>query len=149
MLQAMRYVLVVLVLIALAVVAAAIYFRLAPMPAETWHVDPATATAPDSPNFTLRRGADAIMLPDAPATVAARLAATAEGEGATLIAGALEDGFATYVVRSRLMGYPDAISIRLTGADGGTRAEVFSRSRFGYSDMGVNAARVARWFDLP
>jgi uncharacterized protein (DUF1499 family) len=28
-----------------------------------------------------------------------------------------------------------------------TRVEIFSRSRFGYSDMGVNAARVDRPLD--
>jgi uncharacterized protein (DUF1499 family) len=51
----------------------------------------------------------------------------------------------TYVVRSRIMGFPDAVSIRLVPLADGTRVEVFSRSRYGYSDMGVNAARVARW----
>lgn len=145
----MRTVLFIIIVLVLIAFAAAIYVRMAAMPAETWHVDPATATAPDSPNFALRRGDDAIDLGDDPATVAARLSAVAEAEGATLIAGSLRDGFATYVQRSRLMGYPDAISIRLTETDTGTRAEVFSRSRFGHSDMGVNEARVARWFDLP
>jgi uncharacterized protein (DUF1499 family) len=45
------------------------------------------------------------------------------------------------------LGFPDAMSIRLHAEGDMTRVEIFSRSRFGYSDMGVNAARVARWID--
>ena len=43
------------------------------------------------------------------------------------------------------MGFPDAISIRLMPEGAGTKLEIFSRSRYGYSDLGVNAARVAAW----
>jgi len=77
--------------------------------------------------------------------VAARLDAVAVAEGAQAIAGSAAEGFVTYVVRSTLMGYPDAISVRLTAEGDATRLEIFSRSRFGYSDMGVNAARADRW----
>jgi hypothetical protein len=35
----------------------------------------------------------------------------------------------TYVVRSRIMGYPDAISIRLHEDGDVTRVDIFSRSR--------------------
>jgi uncharacterized protein (DUF1499 family) len=77
--------------------------------------------------------------------VAARIDGIATEEGAQLIGGSPAEGHMTYVARSRIMGFPDAISIRLVPVGEGTRMEIFSRSRFGYSDMGVNAARVERW----
>ncbi|MCU4655150.1 DUF1499 domain-containing protein [Roseibacterium sp. SDUM158016] len=143
----MRILFVLLVLVAMAGLGAAVFFRLAPMPAEVWHVDPATAQPPESPNYELRQGAEAPVLEGDPASVATALDAAARAEGARPIAGDLADGFATYVVRTRIMGFPDAVSIRLSPEGEGTRVEIFSRSRFGYSDMGVNAARVARWID--
>lgn len=130
----------------LAAAVAALFFRLAPMPASVWHVDPATVTPPASPNYALRQGSEAVRLAAPAATVAQRLQNIAATEGASLIAGNLmEGGHATYVVRSALMGYPDAVSIRLTPEGEGTVMQIFSRARFGHSDMGVNDARVARW----
>ena len=141
----MRIALTLLVLALVAVIGAAIWFRSVAMPAEVWHVDPAAATPPASPNFDLRTGDRAPVFDVTPDAMAARIDAIAAAEGATLIGGSLAEGHMTYVVRSRLMGYPDAVSIRLVPVGQGTRVEIFSRSRFGYSDMGVNAARVERW----
>lgn len=127
-----------------------LYIRLAPMQVGRWHVDPLTATRPATPNAYLLRDADG----DAPAArfdvplpqVAAALEQVAAAAPRTVtLAGSAEGGFVTYVQRSRLMGYPDAISIRLTHEDGTTRVSVFSRSRYGRSDLGVNQARVTRW----
>ncbi|MDG4648477.1 DUF1499 domain-containing protein [Roseibacterium sp. SDUM158017] len=143
----MRIAILVLAVLAVAVLGAAVLFRLAPMPPERWHADPATATPPGTPNYALRAGDSAARIDSPPTTVAARLAAVAEADGATLIAGDLAQGHATYVARTRLMGFPDAVSIRLSPEGEGTRVEIFSRSRFGQSDLGVNAARVARWID--
>ena len=144
----MRYVFALLILALLAGVAAMVFFRSVPMPAAVWHVDPATATAPDKPNYDLRQGTAAPVINAALPDVATRLDAAAMAEGAEVISGSARDGFVTYVVRSALMGYPDAISVRLTAeGEDSTRLEIFSRSRFGYSDMGVNAARVARWIE--
>ncbi len=141
----MRILLLILLFLIGLSVAAALYFRFVPMPSDDWHVEPADVTAPTTPNYELRAGDTAVMLPSPVSEVAARLHEIARAEGATLLAGDLETGHATYVVRSRLMGYPDAISLSLSPEGAGTRVEIFSRSRFGYSDMGVNAARVARW----
>jgi hypothetical protein len=143
----MRILTILIALVLLAVIGAAIWFRMVPMPAETWHVDPAAVTPPGSPNFELRTGADAPRLSGSVGEVALRIDAAAKADGAQLIAGDPGEGFVTYVVRSRLMGYPDAISVRLHPEGDETRVEIFSRARFGYSDMGVNAARVARWID--
>ncbi|NKX44852.1 DUF1499 domain-containing protein [Roseicyclus persicicus] len=141
----MRIALILLAVLAAATIGAAIWFRTVSMPAETWHVDPAAVTPPATPNFDLRVGERAPVFDATPDVMAARLDAIAAVEGAALIGGSLAEGHMTYIVRSRLMGYPDAVSIRLVPVGQGTRVEIFSRSRFGHSDIGVNAARVERW----
>jgi len=51
-----------------------------------------------------------------------------------------------YVQRSRLMGFPDTITVRfLPTADGGSTLAVYSRAHYGISDRGVNKARVTAW----
>lgn len=51
----------------------------------------------------------------------------------------------TFVVRSRAFGFPDAISVRALPEGAGTTLAIWSRSRFGGYDWGVNRARVERW----
>jgi uncharacterized protein (DUF1499 family) len=130
-------------LLALAALVAAVgvvaWVRLAPVDVARWHVDPVTAPDPATPNFArvapgevtgtgLMAKADAVMLA-MPRT--------------RRIAGSVAEGWATYETRSRLMGYPDYTSIRVIPAEGGETLAAFARSRFGYSDLGVNAARLA------
>ncbi len=138
-------------LVALAALAAgfAAYVRLAPMEEATWHIDPDGARRTGKPNdFLVADGGDrpAVISGDAPAQVMARLGAVAMGEPRTeRLTGSVEEGFVTYVQRSRLMGYPDAISVRVTPEGAGSRLTIWSRSRDGQSDLGVNRARVERW----
>lgn len=128
------------------VIFAAVAFRVMPMDAARYHIRPALAVPPSTPNFALTVGDEALVLPRNLADVAADVALKAASDGAVLLAGQPEDGFVTYVYRSRLMGFPDALSLTLDPTDeGGTRVQIFSRSSFGYSDLGVNAARVADW----
>ncbi len=139
-----------LFIIALILLTGLLYIRLAPMDVARWHVDPRTAPRPNTPNAYLLRddnGDGPAARFDAPvAQVAAVLEQIAANAPRTVrLAGRPADGFVTYVQRSRLMGYPDAISFRLDEVDGTTRISVFSRSRFGRSDFGVNEARVTRW----
>lgn len=141
----MRMVLILVMAGLAAVLATALWMRWVPMPAETWHVDPAGVTPPASPNYDLRVGARAPVFDVAPDVLAVRLDAVATGEGARIIAGDLASGHLSYVVRSALMGFPDAVSVRLVPVAEGTRMEFYSRSRFGYSDLGVNRARMDRW----
>lgn len=128
-----------------ALVGLAIAFRLAPMPADRWHVVPQDAATSGRPNEARATGAEAPVFALAPAEAAARLDAVARAEGATLLAGDLAQGHATYIHRSRVFGFPDAISLEITADGAGSRVAYLSRSRFGYSDLGVNAARMARW----
>jgi uncharacterized protein (DUF1499 family) len=144
----MRILLILLVLVA----GLLLYVRLSPMDPGRWHVDPETADRPGSPNAYLLRDDDgdapALLLAAPPDRVGAALEAViTAAPRTTQLAGSAAEGWVTYVQRSRLMGYPDAISIRLTPVAGGTRVSVFSRSRFGYGDAGVNAARVSRWME--
>ena len=128
------------------VIFAAVAFRVMPVDAARYHIRPALAVPLSTPNFVLMVGDEALVLPRNLADVAADVALKAASDGAVLLAGQPEDGFVTYVYRSRLMGFPDALSLTLDPTDeGGTRVQIFSRSRFGYSDLGVNAARVADW----
>ena len=141
----MRGFLILLVLAGSAVLAAALWFRLVPMPADTWHVEPAAVTPPSHLNHDLRVGARAPVFEASPEVAAAMLADVASAEGARIIAGDPASGHVTYVVRSAIMGFPDAISVRLVPDGHGTRMELYSRARFGQSDLGVNTARMDRW----
>jgi hypothetical protein len=135
----MRYLVWTLAIVALSAVALALWIRLAPTDPARWHVDPARTPDPATPNFARLD----IVIAAPPDRVAARLAARATADGAVRIAG--DDGHATWLSRSRLMGYPDFTSVRLEPAEDGTRVIALARARFGRSDMGVNAARLARW----
>jgi len=62
------------------------------------------------------------------------------------IAGSVAQLHISYVAKSKWLGFPDYISakfIALTPEK--STLSIHSRSRFGYSDMGVNESRVQRW----
>ncbi len=141
----MRILIYILIALVALVVAAAIYVRLAPIDAAEWHVDPTGMTAPSTPNFALLTGTTGSYLNAPPAEAGARLQAVAEANGAEVLAGSAEEGHVTYVVRSRVMGFPDFVSVRLLPEGAGTQINIFSRSRYGMSDLGVNTTRVQHW----
>jgi len=62
-----------------------------------------------------------------------------------MIGGGVEAAHATWVQHSASIGFPDYISVRAPSVEGRSGVSVYSRSRFGHSDFGVNEARVARW----
>jgi uncharacterized protein (DUF1499 family) len=132
-------------LVALGILLAGIllWVRVAPSDPARWHVDPVTVADPTTPNWA-RIAPGEIVAPAG--TLAPRIEAALVAEPAvTLLAGTLAEGWATYLQRSRLMGYPDYVSIRIVPAgEGQETVAVLSRSRFGQSDLGVNAARLAR-----
>ena len=61
--------------------------------------------------------------------------------GAKVLSGSVDSGHITYISRSRIMGFPDYITVQKF--DGKLR--IFSRLRFGQSDLGVNKRRVEGW----
>ncbi|PLS20341.1 DUF1499 domain-containing protein [Neptunicoccus cionae] len=137
------------------VVAALLWFRFAPSNPALWHKDPATVQKTAKPNqFLMRGGADsdgadtAAEIFDVPAEELARAfhkVAMAQPR-VSVLAEADNDFWITYVQRSKLMGYPDYISVRIepVGTDRSALL-VYSRSRFGRSDLGVNKARMKDW----
>jgi uncharacterized protein (DUF1499 family) len=52
---------------------------------------------------------------------------------------------AQWVERTRLMNYPDIIAAEIRPAAAGAALLLYSRSLFGWSDLGVNRARMERW----
>jgi len=132
--------------------------RFAPMRVDRWHVNPELAQKqPGNNDYLLRpygaalNGADGIagVFQGDAASLTFQLQKTALAEPRTrLIAGDSQTGFITLVQRSRWMGFPDTITI-MTHDIGSDRATltIWSRSRYGTNDFGVNKARVTRWLD--
>ena len=68
--------------------------------------------------------------------------------GLTQVAADADTGTLRFVQRSRLMGFPDTINVKVVADGGGQAVLIYSRSQLGRADMGVNLARVKRWLDL-
>lgn len=122
-----------------------------------WHVDPATITLRGTPNEWLAAppGTTAAephmqtrVHPEPAERLLARFDAVARAAPRTrAIAGSVAEGMVTYVQRSRLIGFPDYITVKALAADGGAALIVYSRSRYGRGDFGVNRARVEAWIE--
>lgn len=124
------------------------YVRFASDDPNRWHRDPVGKTATKAINdfVVAPAGGDMEspvydMTPEALMTAFQRMALAQPN---TTLLGE-RDGFATYIQRSKVMAYPDYISVRAVPADGGAQLHVYSRSRYGRSDFGVNKARVSAW----
>jgi hypothetical protein len=131
-------------LIAAAVLVAAgfAWVNLAPSDPARWHVDPTGGASTGRPNEA--RMVVATSLSPEAALAALTQAATAEPR-VTVLAGGPAEGLVTYVQRSRIVGFPDYVSVRAEADGQGARLTFWSRSRFGHGDMGVNRARLERW----
>ena len=111
------------------------YIRLAPSDPARWHVMPDQVQ-----DETLPGGAMRVIPGDEERF--AELAAIMEATPRTQhLAGTVEEGMVTYITRSLVFGFPDYTTARLQG----DQIEIYSRLRFGQSDMGVNAARLESW----
>ena len=146
----------ILAILIAAVGGSAVYFRTVPSDPERWHVDPLVAETPATPNawrVAPEPATDSEPNAEAPVydlpaeALASELDALIMSAPRTKRLAQSEGGlWATYLQRSRVMGFPDYISVRVIprGEDAATLA-IFSRSRFGRSDLGVNRARVENW----
>lgn len=57
-----------------------------------------------------------------------------------------KEGTLRYVQRSRWMGFPDTINVKINPLENGhSIAMLYSRSQLGTGDFGVNRARLERW----
>lgn len=57
------------------------------------------------------------------------------------------EGQVELVQRSLIFRFPDYITAQAVSVESGSALCVFSRSKVGYSDMGVNAKRVTGWIE--
>ncbi len=128
-------------------------------PADLGPVDFAALTRRSAPNDALAcpvglcPKAEADLVPpvfDVPgerlrAIVAEVAAAEPNTEPALAAEGEEQD---RYVARSRLMRFPDTVDVRIVReGEGRSTLALYSRSQIGYSDLGVNRARIERWLE--
>lgn len=135
--------------------AAAVGMRMIGSDTALWHVDPATAERTGSPN-------DYLVASDG--TTAAETDVTGpvlgippkehlflfdsvarNSDRVTVLAGSVDDLHITYVQRSLVIGFPDYITVKAIPVGDGSALIIYSRSRYGYSDMGVNKDRIDQW----
>ena len=132
------------------IVVAILWVRIAPSNASEWHVDPETIEKSARPNqFLMRDGqdTDSLIFDTTPDDLAAKFNDIALSKpNVVVLDGAASDLWVTYMQRTKLMAYPDYISVKITAeGDDKSRLTVYSRSRFGRSDLGVNKARIKAW----
>lgn len=157
----MRILLILLAAVVVLIVVAIIAIRSMGHDAARWHVDPLTAPTPSSPNSYRVGPANGEIDVDAVApiyavdsdTLGMRFDAMVRSRSRTeVVDGSAADGWVTYVQRSALFGFPDYVSVRfidLPDVDGVEQSTIaiFSRSRLGESDLGVNEKRVNGWLE--
>lgn len=122
---------------------------------ERWHVDPAEIALRGTPNEWLAApdGATAAephmetqIHAERPPALLARFDAIVRAEPRTrVVAGSVDSGMVTYVQRTPLVGFPDYVTVKAVRVGEGAGLIVWSRSRYGRDDLGVNQARVEAW----
>ncbi len=122
----------ILALVVVSVVAAAAYVRLAPSDPAKWNQPVTASQDKDFGNGAVR------VLPASDGLLERLDAAMMDLPRTEVLAGSVADGRITYVTRTANVGFPDYTTIEQT--DGQVR--MLARSRFGSSDMGVNAKRL-------
>ena len=83
-----------------------------------------------------------LILPVAPAETFARAQKLVEARGWTLAAANAEAGRIEATSETKFMHFKDDVVIRITAEGEGSRVDMRSVSRFGQSDLGVNAKRI-------
>lgn len=132
---------------ALAVVGFAGWVRLAPVDAARWHQRADVSGLGHIPSMGghIWRGVVDGGGGDAMARLDRIIRATPR---TSVIAGAVSEGMVTYQTRSQLWGFPDYTTLSLSEEGGPRVIEIYSRLRFGTSDMGVNRDRIMGWLEV-
>ncbi|OSP55427.1 DUF1499 domain-containing protein [Pseudoruegeria sp. SK021] len=146
----MKMVVTLIAGLAVVVLGLGAYVRLAPSDPAYWSVDPEQIANPvDERHFLLRPvdgDAAGPVYGVSPEAVLAAFDAVAQAAPRTsVLAGSVASGQITYISRSSLWGFPDYISVRAVPVAEGAALAIYSRSRFGKSDLGVNKARIEDW----
>lgn len=127
-------------MLALIAVSGLIYIRIAPLPEETYHL-----AGPDRPLGTYRtENSFEAVLPvadDPQARLQAWADLVAAAPRARPLAGTVAEGHLSFVIRSRLIGFPDIVNLWLAE----DALHIRSASVYGRSDLGVNRDRVQGW----
>ena len=114
-------------------------------------MDIASLKRPDSPNTALAAPEGFSPTPDivtpryksTPAALYAAVGKVALAQPRTYAHAAYDDKLqAHFVARSRWFNFPDLIAVQVTPESG---LILWSRSVYGYGDMGVNRARLTTW----
>lgn len=131
----------------LGLLAIAVGMRLVPSAVDEWHVDPGAIEAVDLRNAHQLSVEEAPVYALSAPELARELDAVALATpGSSRIAGDATDLWMTYVVHSRIMGFPDYVSVRIMPRNGDhATLAIYARARFGTSDLGVNRARNDNW----
>ncbi len=140
-------------IVAAVVILFGVYVRLAPSDPGVWHVDPRSLSdVPQQGRYLVRDAslgaADAAppVFDGTPEEVLAAFDEIARGSPRTeLLAGSVAEAHATYIARSRVVGFPDYITVLAYPVPEGTALAIYGRLRFGQSDLGVNQQRITGW----
>ena len=98
------------------------------------------------PGFPVAGQIETPLYPVPPERLFAVLLALAEGFPRTWLLRAWpEHGQAQWVERSARLGFPDLVNAAAVPRAGGSGLLIYSRSRIGWSDLGVNRGRVEAW----
>ena len=156
----MKWMILFVFLMTAAIAGFAVYsIRTAEHDPQVWHLDPLTALPSDSPNSyrvapstvtEYEVSMEAPIYAASAFTLAQAFDDFVMGQPrVTRLAGTAEEGWITYIQKTETLQAPDYISVRFYDLDGENAGKstiaVYSRSRFGYGDMGVNEARVKAW----
>lgn len=131
------------------------WIRVAPDDPARWHVDPLGVVVSGASNAWRVAPEGMGAPPDAVSAAwpisAAELASAFDrialsAPRTSRLAGSPEELWTTYVHRSRLWAFPDYVSVRAVDlGDGEAALAIYSRSRYGASDLGINRSRVEDW----
>ncbi|MGE0222170.1 MAG: DUF1499 domain-containing protein [Acetobacteraceae bacterium] len=118
-------------------------------------MNPAAIVRPSSPNTALAAPASFVPAPDIatpvydvpPEALFAAIRAVAEAEPRVFLAASYDDRLqAHYVVRSAVFNFPDQVMVQARAVGTNMSALVlYSRSVYGYSDLGANRKRIGAW----